>query len=159
MFKIPVALSQLDIYQHTFCIIGQNCNNTCTLQVITKEWGDTYSVLVDRSLLCEVIIMQESWKKPNCIAGKCNYPLYLADFHFLSWKRASKPPHETVPCEVVYFLQCAAPCRLPNRCLLDLVGVDPTPAGCVDGWPTIGLFLPLSLPIEEERGEERLRSG
>lgn len=46
-------------------------------------------------------------------------------------------------------LSFAVCCTLqtPNRCLLDLVGVDPTPAGCVDGWPTIGLFLSRSLSL------------
>lgn len=40
----------------------------------------------------------------------------------------------------LFFAVCCT-LQTPNRCLLDLVGVDPTPAGCVDGWPTTSVFL------------------
>lgn len=94
-------------------------------------------------------------------------------FHFLSWKRASKPPHETAPCEVVYFLQCAAPCRLPTgACWTWWVLIRRQLAVLTDDRPSASFFLSLflsfffffprsrrELPIEEERGEERLRSG
>lgn len=142
--------------------------STQRLWPITNEGGDRYSILADWSVLCGLLITREI--KPHC--RKCNYPFALCRFFSFSFqgkKEKKKPRLEASPFKVVYFLQCAAPCRLPNRCLLDLVGVDPTPAGCVDGWPTIGFFLfflfpfffnmQCELPIEEERGEERLRSG
>ncbi len=79
----------------------------------------------------------------NCTAGKCNYPLRWADFSLLFRKicmQASIWNYALWGC--LFFAVCCT-LQTPNRCLLDLVGVDPTPAGCVDGWPTIGLFLSL----------------
>lgn len=89
----------------------------------------------------EVIIMQNPWNKLNCVARKCNYLLHLAHFSFVLRKtclRASIWNYALWCC--LFFAVCCT-LQTANRCLLDLVGVDPKPAGCVDGWPTTGLFL------------------
>lgn len=95
-----------------------------------KEVTDTRSSQTD--LCCVDFLSRE---KLNRIAGSVIILLHCADFSLFPFrgKKKKKPRLEASPFKVVYFLQCAAPCRLPNRCLLDLVGVDPTPAGCVDG--------------------------
>ncbi len=102
----------------------------------------------DWSLLCEIIIMQESWNKLNCIAGWCSSPLKWPDFTLFFRKISSQASIWVDSLWGCLFFAVCCTLQTPNRCLLDLVGVDPTPAGRVDGWPTIGLFLSffLSLP-------------
>lgn len=67
-----------------------------------------------------------SGKQVHC---KCSYPRQFV--HFLSGKQARMPPYLTQPGEGLFFAVCCT-LQTANRCLLDSVGVDPTPAGRVD---------------------------
>lgn len=160
----PTLLLSHQIYSHS---LTSPCNHASTCGLVATERGDSSSTdLGDVKLLsCESLERTQTALQGSIII-LCTWQ----NFRFLSGERASKPPHEAVPCEVVYFLRCAAPCRLPTgACWTWWVLIQRQLAVLMDDQPSASFFLSLflsvfsrlqrELPIQEERGEERLRSG
>lgn len=143
--------------------------STQRLWPITNEGGDRYSILADWSVLCGLLITREI--KPHC--RKCNYPFALCRFFSFSFQGKKEKKslglkrrllRLSIFCSVLHLADFPTGAFwtwwvLIQRQLAVLMDDQPSASFFSFSFPFFFFNMQCELPIEEERGEERLRSG